>query len=125
MWRRGRARRVPAVKRPEASRGAIAAAGSAVVMKARLEPSGKKPPKRRRPEPRSSMKTNDAKPYDQSTRDTSVKLFMELMAFSAAADYGPACPRLLRVVDSWSWRQEYKKGCFYQHPFFVSIYNLI
>ena len=34
-----------------------------------------------------SMKTIDAKPYDQSTRDTSVKLFMELMAFSAAADY--------------------------------------
>ena len=27
------------------------------------------------------------KPYDQSIRDTSVKLFMELMAFSAAADY--------------------------------------
>jgi len=34
-----------------------------------------------------TMKTNDPKPYDQSTRDTSVKLFMELMAFSAAADY--------------------------------------
>jgi len=33
------------------------------------------------------MKTNDPKPYDQSIRDTSVKLFMELMAFSAAADY--------------------------------------
>ena len=33
------------------------------------------------------MKTIDPKPYDQSTRDTSVKLFMELMAFSAAADY--------------------------------------
>jgi Protein of unknown function (DUF1552) len=33
------------------------------------------------------MKTMDAKPYDQSTRDTAVKLFMELMAFSAAADY--------------------------------------
>ena len=35
----------------------------------------------------SSMKTIDPKPYDQSTRDQSVKLFMELMAFSAAADY--------------------------------------
>lgn len=35
----------------------------------------------------STMKTIDPKPYDQSTRDTSVKLFMELMAFSAAADY--------------------------------------
>jgi hypothetical protein len=35
----------------------------------------------------SSMKTIDPKPYDQTTRDTSVKLFMELMAFSAAADY--------------------------------------
>ncbi len=34
-----------------------------------------------------SMKTIDPKPYDQSTRDASVKLFMELMAFSAAADY--------------------------------------
>ena len=34
-----------------------------------------------------TMKTLDAKPYDQSTRDTAVKLFMELMAFSAAADY--------------------------------------
>jgi hypothetical protein len=34
-----------------------------------------------------SMKTIDPKPYDQSTRDTAVKLFMELMAFSAAADY--------------------------------------
>ena len=33
------------------------------------------------------MKTIDPKPYDQSTRDTAVKLFMELMAFSAAADY--------------------------------------
>src|SRR6187549_2511949 len=31
--------------------------------------------------------TIDPKPYDQSTRDTAVKLFMELMAFSAAADY--------------------------------------
>jgi Protein of unknown function (DUF1552) len=34
-----------------------------------------------------AMKGIDAKPYDQSTRDNSVKLFMELMAFSAAADY--------------------------------------
>jgi hypothetical protein len=34
-----------------------------------------------------TMKTIDPKPYDQSTRDTSVKLFMELMAFSAAAGY--------------------------------------
>jgi hypothetical protein len=35
----------------------------------------------------SMMKTMDPKPYDQSTRDAAVKLFMELMAFSAAADY--------------------------------------
>src|SRR3954470_20964695 len=34
-----------------------------------------------------TMKTMDPKPYDQSTRDTAVKLFMELMAFAAAADY--------------------------------------
>lgn len=34
-----------------------------------------------------TMKQIDPKPYDQTTRDTSVKLFMELMAFSAAADY--------------------------------------
>ena len=34
-----------------------------------------------------TMKTIDPKPYDQATRDTAVKLFMELMAFSAAADY--------------------------------------
>jgi hypothetical protein len=34
-----------------------------------------------------TMKGMDAKPYDQSTRDNAVKLFMELMAFSAAADY--------------------------------------
>jgi hypothetical protein len=34
-----------------------------------------------------TMKANDSKPYDQSIRDASVKLFMELMAFSAAADY--------------------------------------
>ena len=31
-----------------------------MVMKARLEPSGKNPPKRSRPAPRSSMKANDA-----------------------------------------------------------------
>jgi len=34
-----------------------------------------------------TMKANDPKPYDQSIRDASVKLFMDLMAFSAAADY--------------------------------------
>ena len=34
-----------------------------------------------------TMKSMDPKPYDQSTRDAGVKLFMELMAFSAAADY--------------------------------------
>jgi hypothetical protein len=34
-----------------------------------------------------TMKSMEAKPYDQSTRDAAVKLFMELMAFSAAADY--------------------------------------
>jgi hypothetical protein len=34
-----------------------------------------------------AMKAIDPKPYDQSTRDNAVKLFMELMAFSAAADY--------------------------------------
>jgi len=34
-----------------------------------------------------TMKSMDSKPYDQSTRDNAVKLFMELMAFSAAADY--------------------------------------
>jgi len=34
-----------------------------------------------------TMKANDSKPYDQSIRDTSIKLFMELMAFSVAADY--------------------------------------
>src|SRR4051794_20651248 len=34
-----------------------------------------------------TMKQIDPKPYDQTTRDTAVKLFMELMAFSAAADY--------------------------------------
>jgi len=34
-----------------------------------------------------TMKSIDPKPYDQSIRDTSVKLFMELMAFAVAADY--------------------------------------
>ena len=34
-----------------------------------------------------TMKAMDPKPYDQSTRDAAVKLFMDLMAFSAAADY--------------------------------------
>ena len=34
-----------------------------------------------------TMKTIDSKPYDQSTHDTAIKLMMELMAFSAAADY--------------------------------------
>ena len=34
-----------------------------------------------------TMKTNDPKPYDQSIARHRVKLFMELMAFSAAADY--------------------------------------
>jgi hypothetical protein len=34
-----------------------------------------------------TMKMMDPKPYDQSTRDTAVKLFMELMVFAAAADY--------------------------------------
>jgi hypothetical protein len=34
-----------------------------------------------------TMKSMDPKPYDQSTRDAAVKLFLELMAFSAAADY--------------------------------------
>ena len=34
-----------------------------------------------------TMKTMDAQPYDPSTRDAAVKLFGQLMAFSAAADY--------------------------------------
>jgi hypothetical protein len=34
-----------------------------------------------------SMKTIDAKPYDQSSYEQRIKLNMELMAFSAAADY--------------------------------------
>lgn len=44
-----------------------------------------------------TMKTIDAKPYDQSTRDSAVKLFMELMAFSAAADYSRVA--ILKVGD--------------------------
>ncbi len=34
-----------------------------------------------------TMKAMDPKPYEQSTRDTAVKLFMDLMAFAVAADY--------------------------------------
>jgi len=45
-----------------------------------------------------TMKMIDPKPYDQSTRDTSVKLFMELMAFSAAADYSRVA--VLKIGDS-------------------------
>jgi hypothetical protein len=44
-----------------------------------------------------TMKTNDSKPYDQSIRDASVKLFMQLMAFSAAADYSRVA--VLKVGD--------------------------
>lgn len=44
-----------------------------------------------------TMKMIDPKPYDQATRDTSVKLFMELMAFSAAADYSRVA--VLKVGD--------------------------
>jgi hypothetical protein len=44
-----------------------------------------------------TMKTMDPKPYDQTTRDTAVKLFMELMAFSAAADYSRVA--VLKVGD--------------------------
>ncbi|HWP07960.1 MAG TPA: DUF1552 domain-containing protein [Polyangiaceae bacterium] len=44
-----------------------------------------------------TMKSMDAKPYDQSTRDTAVKLFMELMAFSAASDYSRVA--VLKVGD--------------------------
>ena len=43
------------------------------------------------------MKTIDPKPYDQSTRDTSVKLFMELMAFSAAGGYSKVA--VLKIGD--------------------------
>lgn len=34
-----------------------------------------------------SMQMIDGRPYDQSTREQSVRLFMDLMAFSVAADY--------------------------------------
>lgn len=34
-----------------------------------------------------TMESIDPDPYNQATRDTAVKLFMDLMAFSAAADY--------------------------------------
>jgi hypothetical protein len=44
-----------------------------------------------------TMKSMDPKPYDQGTRDTAVKLFMELMAFSAAADYSRVA--VLKVGD--------------------------
>jgi hypothetical protein len=44
-----------------------------------------------------AMKQNDAKPYDQATRDQNVKLFMELMAFSVAADYSRVA--VLKVGD--------------------------
>lgn len=44
-----------------------------------------------------TMKMLDPKPYDQATRDTAVKLFMELMAFSAAADYSRVA--VLKVGD--------------------------
>ncbi len=44
-----------------------------------------------------TMKTNDPKPYDQSVRDADVKLFMELMAFSAAAGYSKVA--VLKIGD--------------------------
>jgi hypothetical protein len=44
-----------------------------------------------------TMKAMDPKPYDQSTRDQAVKLFMQLMAFSAAADYSRVA--VLKVGD--------------------------
>ncbi len=44
-----------------------------------------------------TMKMLDPKPYDQTTRDTAAKLFMELMAFSAAADYSRVA--VLKVGD--------------------------
>jgi hypothetical protein len=44
-----------------------------------------------------SMKAIDPKPYDQATRDQAVKLFMQLMAFSAAADYSRVA--VLKVGD--------------------------
>jgi hypothetical protein len=34
-----------------------------------------------------TMRQMDPRPYDQSTREQAVRLFMDLMAFSAAADY--------------------------------------
>jgi hypothetical protein len=43
------------------------------------------------------MRTIDPRPYDQATRDESVKLFMDLMAFSAAADYSRVA--VLKVGD--------------------------
>src|SRR5688572_20160145 len=44
-----------------------------------------------------TMKAIDPRPYDQSTRDQAVKLFMDLMAFSAAADYSRVA--VLKVGD--------------------------
>jgi len=44
-----------------------------------------------------TMKSMDPKPYDQSTRDAATKLFMQLMAFSAAADYSRVA--VLKVGD--------------------------
>jgi len=44
-----------------------------------------------------TMKSMDPKPYDQGTRDAAVKLFMELMVFSAAADYSRVA--VLKVGD--------------------------
>ena len=44
-----------------------------------------------------TMKMMDPKPYDQGTRDTAVKLFMDLMVFSAAADYSRVA--VLKVGD--------------------------
>lgn len=44
-----------------------------------------------------AMKAIDGKPYDQATRDTAVKLYMELMAFSAAADYSRVA--ILKIGD--------------------------
>src|SRR5688572_3978827 len=43
------------------------------------------------------MRTIDPRPYDQGTRDEAVKLFMDLMAFSAAADYSRVA--VLKVGD--------------------------
>jgi hypothetical protein len=43
------------------------------------------------------MRTIDPRPYDQATRDEAVKLFMDLMAFSAAADYSRVA--VLKVGD--------------------------